>query len=113
MQDRGTFFNNYVYNGVQSGGTVPALYLGLIDKYGQLVTINRGSEIKFKLSDSKKADSEFATEILGVTDFFSAYGTYNMSGMGLITAPDNRILVKLSVLGIDLQVPSNRQYLAK
>ena len=52
------------------------------------------------------------TKILGVTDFFSAYGTYNMSGMGLITAPKNRIFVKLAVQGVDLNVPSNRDYLS-
>ena len=29
-----TFFNNYTYHGVQSGGDVPTIFLGLIDKYG-------------------------------------------------------------------------------
>lgn len=47
--DRASFFNNYIYTDVQSGGDVPTIYLGLIDKYGQLVTINRGSEISFRL----------------------------------------------------------------
>lgn len=32
--ERVSFFNNYVYDGVQSGGQIPALFLGLIDKYG-------------------------------------------------------------------------------
>ena len=34
MGDRATFFNDYVYNGVQSGGQLPTVYMGLIDKYG-------------------------------------------------------------------------------
>lgn len=87
--------------------------MGLIDKYGQVVTINRGSKIEFVLQSSTKADSEYETKILGVTDFFSAYGTYNMSGMGLITAPLNRIKVGLVLSGINLDVPSNRNYLSQ
>ena len=34
FQDRETFFNDYIYDGVQSGGNVPTIFLGLIDKYG-------------------------------------------------------------------------------
>ena len=34
-----------------------------------------------------------------------------MSGMGLITAPNNKIAVALKVSGVDLNVPSNRLYL--
>ena len=49
--DRDGFFNNYIYTDVQSGSMVPTIYLGLIDKYGQLVTTNRGSEINFRLKN--------------------------------------------------------------
>lgn len=90
---------------------MPTLFLGLIDKYGQLVTINRGSHINFKLKIPEDEDGLFATEILGVTDFFSAYGTYNMSGMGLLTAPGNEIFVALTIDAVDWNVPSNADYL--
>ena len=33
-QDRASFFNDYIFKGVQSGGDVPTIFLGLIDKYG-------------------------------------------------------------------------------
>ena len=85
----------------------------MVDKYGQIVTINRGSQINFKLNKPEVDTAAFATEILGVTDFFSAFGTYNMSGMGLLTAPGNEIIVTLSVYGVDFDVPSNRDYLAE
>ena len=55
---------------------------------------------------------KFKTEIIGVTDFFSAYGTYNMSGMGLISDPGAELNVELTVYGIDMQVPSNREYIS-
>lgn len=51
------------------------------------------------------------TKITGVTNFYSAYGTYNMSGMGLITKPQSEIIVSLTVQGIDIVVPSNAAYL--
>ena len=85
---------------------VPTIFLGLIDKYGQLVTTNRGSEINFRL---KTQDD--VTEITGVTNFYSAYGTFNMSGMGLLTQPDSEIMISLIVSGIDMTVPSNAAYL--
>ena len=60
--DRTEFFDNYIYTGVQSGGNVPTIFLGLIDKYGQLVTINRGSQINFNLKENPNAvNSDFAT----------------------------------------------------
>ena len=76
---------------------IPTIFLGLIDKYGQLVTTNRGSEINFKL---KQIDD--ITEITGVTNFYSAYGTFNMSGMGLLTQPNSEIILELIVSGIDI-----------
>ena len=106
LSERSEFFNNYIYTDVQSGGMVPTIFLGLIDKYGQLVTTNRGSEINFKL---KTQDD--VTEITGVTNFYSAYGTFNMSGMGLLTQPDSEIMISLIVSGIDMTVPSNAAYL--
>lgn len=33
-KDRESFFNYYRFSGVQSGGNVPTIFLGLIDKYG-------------------------------------------------------------------------------
>ena len=65
------------------------------------------------MKSSTKEDSDYETKILGVTDFFSAYGTYNMSGMGLITSPNNKILVSLTVYGVDMNVPSNRDYISQ
>ena len=106
LSERSEFFNNYIYTDVQSGGMVPTIFLGLIDKYGQLVTTNRGSEINFRL---KTQDD--VTEITGVTNFYSAYGTFNMSGMGLLTQPDSEIMISLIVSGIDMTVPSNAAYL--
>ena len=47
--DREAFFNDYIYYDVQSGGDVPTIFLGLMDKYGQIVTVNRGSQINFNV----------------------------------------------------------------
>ena len=63
------------------------------------------------MKQPKIPDPDFATKITGVTNFYSAYGTYNMSGMGLITSPGNKIIVSLGVDGVDLQVPSTADYL--
>lgn len=60
-----------------------------------------------------KKDQKFQTEIIGVTDFYSAYGTFNMSGMGVIAEPDVELPVELRVKAIDLTLPSNKIYVAK
>ena len=41
------------------------------------------------MNEPEIPDPNFATKITGVTTFYSAYGTYKMSGMGLITSPQN------------------------
>ena len=51
IDQRQTFFNEYLFEGVQSGGQVPTIYFGLIDMYGQIVQTNKGSKIKFALTD--------------------------------------------------------------
>ena len=48
-----------------------------------------------------------------MTNFYSAFGTFNMSGMDLTTTPSSKIMVDLIVSGIDMQVPSNTKYLKK
>lgn len=113
IEQRSTFFNEYLFEGVQSGGSVPTVYFGLIDMYGQIVQTNKGSKIKFALSTDPLSTGIFRTEITGVTDFYSAFGTYKMSGMGILTEPGAKIPVTLTIDAIDLTNPSNKAFLTK
>ena len=62
------------------------MFFGLIDSYGQVVSTNRGTKINFELAVDRDTFSDsFKTQIVGVTEFYSAYGTYNMSGMVLLS----------------------------
>jgi hypothetical protein len=36
---------------------------------------------------NKQSSLNFPTELVGVTSFYSAYGTYNMSAITLLTGP--------------------------
>ena len=86
QQPYNVFLKEYQFTGVQSGGNVPTVFFGLIDAYGQVVSTDRGSRINFELLvDSQTFSPDFTTEIVGVTEFFSAFGTYNMSGMMLLS----------------------------
>ena len=107
---------------MQSGGYVPTVFFGLIDAYGQVVSTDRGSRINFELTvdeetfheeqhEKQSKEPEFETEIVGVTEFFSAFGTYNMSGMTLLSQPGVDIPVKLVINAIDVAVPSVAAYL--
>ena len=81
--------------------------------YGQIVQTNKGSKIKFALTDESQTDGEFPTKITGVTDFYSAYGTYKMSGMGILTKPGEKIAVTLTIDAIDFTNPSNIAFLTE
>ena len=77
---------------------------------------NEGSEINFRLKTPKQdeaTDSYFVTDIIGVTDFFSAYGTYNVSGMGLISSQGAELNVNVEVYAIDTRVPDIYDYLSR
>ena len=87
------------------------MYLGLMDQYGQIVSIEAGSKINFNLLPALDGESFFITEIIGVTDFFSAYGTYNVSGMGLIASPGAELNVKVQIDSINTNITSAREYL--
>jgi hypothetical protein len=41
------------------------------------------------------------------------YGVYNMSNMGIFSKPDINISVSLTVMAIDLSIPSVRNYLSQ
>ena len=74
---------------------------------------NKGSKIKFALTDESQTNGIFKTEITGVTDFYSAFGTYKMSGMGILTEPGAKIPVTLTIDAIDLTNPSNIAFLTE
>jgi len=89
-----------IMDGVQSGGFLNPVYLAAVDKYGQVVSTNKGQLIKAELIEydsPKKANDDFKTRIEGNTNFFSAYGVYNISGL-LLEASGG------AVLSLDLNV---------
>lgn len=43
---------NASQGGVRSGGALPAFYLGLADKYGQIVGISNGDKVSVAIDDS-------------------------------------------------------------
>lgn len=104
-----------MFYGVQSGGYITARYYGLVDMYNQIVSINQGKEIKLSIINREsRLNSEFPPpSLVGVTSFFSAYGTYNMSGMALTTGPGEKIYATLEILAVDVSIPSNAKYLRK
>lgn len=78
---------------IQSGGYIPARYYGLVDKYNQIVSTNKGSQISLSLTDRSTINNQtnFITGLFGVTSFYSAYGTFNMSAIMLLTGPGTSI----------------------
>jgi hypothetical protein len=54
-----------------------------LDDEGQIVSINSGSMMEFKVKESE-ANSTFKTEVSGVYKFFSTYGVYNISGLQIV-----------------------------
>mgnify|MGYP006950275311 CR=1 FL=1 len=54
----------------------------------------------------------FNTDILGMRDFYSMFGTFEMINMLILSEPGINIFVSITVNAIDIRVPSTQQYLA-
>lgn len=65
---------------VQSGTTIGAVYLALLDDFDQVVTTNTGAIVTHEISDE-------GTAITGSRAFFSANGVFNVSGLDIVTTP--------------------------
>jgi len=50
--------------------------------------------------------SVFTTDILGMMDFYSMFGTFETANMGILSAPDINMTVSITVNAIDINVPS-------
>ena len=56
--------------------------------------------------------SKFKTEVTGFKDFFSMYGVFNMTGMGILSEPAITIPGVLTFNGIDNTIPSVNAFLS-
>lgn len=65
---------------IQSGNTIAAVYLALLDDFDQVVTTNKGSIVTHEISDTE-------TQINGSRAFFSTNGVFNVSGLDIVTTP--------------------------
>ena len=77
---------------------------------------NKGNLIKAELIEhesEKKTNNDFVTRIEGDTNFFSAYGTFNISGLLLEASGGSKLSLNLKVDDvIKLDVESNKNYLS-
>jgi hypothetical protein len=67
--------------GLQSGKVIPSQYLGLVDKYDQVVATNKGSRVSITVG------GEPVPFLRGTPEFFSANGVYAVANMELTTEP--------------------------
>ena len=68
----------------------------MVDDELQVVTTDTGSMIQFQAVNSS-INSSFSTQISGVSKFFSTYGVFKVSGMGLSSDPNSTQKLILSV----------------
>lgn len=50
----------------------------------------------------------FKTDILGMMDFYSMFGTFEMVNMGILSEPGINITVSIIVNAVDINVPTTQ-----
>ena len=101
-----------------------AIYLAVVDKYGQVVSTNRGNmfngtlppdlDIESRMRKAKRKKRKFIKDkIMADTSFFSAYGVIKIHGMILLSMGGRTIFMNFDAFDIiNTQTPTNKEYLA-
>jgi hypothetical protein len=65
---------NSTQSGVKSGGDISPIYLGIVDKYGELVTTDSSSKLQVQIDLAFKNNTNsttYAPNVAGSTSFYA------------------------------------------
>jgi hypothetical protein len=71
-------------DGVKSGGSINPIYVGLADKYGQIVGTASNSKLQIQIDESYKNSSNgtlYTPNVAGTTNFYSERGVFKVENI--------------------------------
>ncbi|CDW72107.1 UNKNOWN [Stylonychia lemnae] len=100
----------------RSGGTMPGIYVALVDKYGQIIGIDQESKVRVNIDSfievSKEAQA-YPPIIEGQSQFAVLGGVVYIQNIQFTGTPGYQYSLTLTTDGIDLKKKSNKEYLSK
>ncbi|CDW78175.1 UNKNOWN [Stylonychia lemnae] len=103
-------FNQSV-QGQQSGGSIPVIYMGLIDKYGQIVGSDFTSKVRISIQTNNLDEkaSKYPPILEGSSDFQTYGGIAVVKDVIVAGSPGCLYHVSFTTDGIDLSKQSNQE----
>eukprot|EP00347_Sterkiella_histriomuscorum_P009503 403340963 len=98
----------------QSGGTIPEMYLSLVDKYGQIVSTDSSSKLRVNVNPiyTQNSKSTVYPPILeGNSQFLVAAGVVQINEIQFTGTPGQKYGLVFTTDGIDSKKKSNKEYL--
>eukprot|EP00347_Sterkiella_histriomuscorum_P023840 403333206 len=106
---------NQTLDSYRSGAIIPTFYMGLVDKYGQIVKTDSSSKIQVRIDSEyniKEIGSlKYPPIITGTSQFLSQNGTFEIVNLQFTGTPGQNYKIQLFTDGIDMTKPSNKLYL--
>ncbi|CDW87056.1 UNKNOWN [Stylonychia lemnae] len=100
----------------RSGGTIPGMYVALVDQYGQIIGTDQESKIRVNIDSQKILDQNALTYppiIEGKSQFFVLAGVVQIQDIQFTGTPGQQYGLVFTTDGIDIKKKSNKDYLAK
>eukprot|EP00347_Sterkiella_histriomuscorum_P001991 403369895 len=101
----------------QSGGYIPTTYMGLVDKYGQIVGSDSSSKIRAivdtDFTKNNNSANSYPPVIEGSTQFQVSFGVVSITGIQLTATPGYNFSLSFTTDGIDTSKKSNKDYLSE
>ena len=95
----------------QSGGSIDTIYLALVDKFDQYVGSDSSSTVTISITSS--TTNETYTPVLsGTTTQTASKGMFVFDDLTFTAEPGRTFSLAFSTTGIDIEKPSNAEYLA-
>eukprot|EP00347_Sterkiella_histriomuscorum_P008702 403344080 len=101
-------------NSQRSGGTIPEMYLSLVDKYGQIVSTDSLSKVRVNINPIYTSNSKATTYppvIEGSTQFLVLGGVVQVNQIQFTGTPGQEYGLVFTTDGIDVKKKSNNEYL--
>jgi hypothetical protein len=90
------------------------MYVGLADKYGQIVGFSSNSKLQVQIDTSYMRDenaSQYQPNVGGSTAFYSDKGVFKIENLQITGSPGANYKLKFITDAIDVNKPSNKEIL--
>lgn len=94
---------------MQSGSAIPPIYVGVTDKYGQVVGTATNTKLTISVDPStvNATAQKYSPDLAGTTDYYSTMGVYTVNNLQFTGTPGADYKLKFDSDAIDPTKPAN------